>query len=207
MFRPTRTPADTALDEVALRRSIAAMSWMGAPVEVRVAGLDTEMDRRVAALCWRAIHEGIANAARHAGAAPVSVTLTVEARDVRLTIVNPVGGDTGGLANPDAPLGFGLGLASLTEFSVLARHADGTALLEARPRTGRTNQIRLHLQHLGWPVCGDPLYGLRPATDAPPTLGVNDPPLCLHAWKITLRHPLRNERMEFTAEPPAWASE
>ncbi|HMS13031.1 MAG: hypothetical protein V9E99_00950 [Microthrixaceae bacterium] len=115
MFRPTRTPADTALDEVALRRSIAAMSWMGAPVEVRVAGLDTEMDRRVAALCWRAIHEGIANAARHAGAAPVSVTLTVEARDVRLTIVNPVGGDTGGLASPDAPLGFGLGLASLTE--------------------------------------------------------------------------------------------
>jgi len=40
----------------------------------------------------------------------------------------------------------------------LQRLADGTALLEARPLTGRTNQIRIHLAHLGFPVQGDPAY-------------------------------------------------
>ena len=41
---------------------------------------------------------------------------------------------------------------------MLQRDADGTALLEARPLTGRTNQIRIHLWHLGFPVCGDQVY-------------------------------------------------
>ena len=50
------------------------------------------------------------------------------------------------------------GQAARTEFRVLKRNADGTVLLEARPLTGRTNQIRVHLWHLGFPVCGDPVY-------------------------------------------------
>ncbi len=97
------------------------------------------------------------------------------------------------------------GLESKTEFTVLRRNQDGTALLEARPFTGRTNQIRLHLQHLGLPVCGDPLYGAEGDPAGLPTLALDAPPLCLHAWKIRFQHPLTNERVDFTAPPPAWA--
>lgn len=97
------------------------------------------------------------------------------------------------------------GLRAVTDFSVLRRDADGSALLEARPLTGRTHQIRLHLQHLGWPVCGDPVYLGGGKLGTVPTLAAEDPPLCLHAWKISFHHPARNERMSFTADPPAWA--
>ncbi|MES2707539.1 MAG: pseudouridine synthase [Verrucomicrobiota bacterium] len=97
------------------------------------------------------------------------------------------------------------GLPAVTEFTVLRRDADGTALLEARPLTGRTNQIRVHLHHLGWPVLGDPLYLPEGKTGGMPTLAVGDPPLCLHAWKVGFRHPAGNEWMSFEAKPPAWA--
>lgn len=50
------------------------------------------------------------------------------------------------------------GRPASTEFRVLARR-EGTALVEARPHTGRTHQIRLHLQASGCPVVGDNLYG------------------------------------------------
>ncbi len=99
------------------------------------------------------------------------------------------------------------GLPSTTEFTVLHRNADGTTLLEARPLTGRTNQIRLHLQFLKLTVCGDPLYLADGSLGPIPTLSVTDPPLCLHAWKVAFRHPAGNQWMSFTAEPPAWASQ
>lgn len=96
------------------------------------------------------------------------------------------------------------GLPAVTGFTVLRRDPDGTALLEARPKTGRTNQIRIHLQHLGWPVCGDPLYLAHGQTGRTPTVSMDDPPLCLHAWKIGFRHPLGGAWTSFEAEPPAW---
>ncbi|MGN6554617.1 MAG: sulfurtransferase [Verrucomicrobiota bacterium] len=100
---------------------------------------------------------------------------------------------------------FESGLAARTEFRVLKRHADGTALLEARPLTGRTNQIRVHLWHLGFPVCGDTVYLPDGKSGGTQTLGVNDPPLCLHASRIRFKHPLTNQPVEFTAPAPAWA--
>ncbi|MBY0369604.1 pseudouridine synthase, partial [bacterium] len=50
------------------------------------------------------------------------------------------------------------GLPSHTLFRVQERFSDGTSLLEIRPLTGRTNQIRVHLWEMGWPICGDLLY-------------------------------------------------
>ena len=97
------------------------------------------------------------------------------------------------------------GQAAHTEFRVLRRDGDGTALLEARPLTGRTNQIRVHLWQLGLPVCGDPAYLLARQLGTTQTLTLSAPPLCLHAWRITFTHPLTKERVTFTAEPPAWA--
>lgn len=116
----------------------------------------------------------------------------------------------------DAPLGDSPGEAgsrevdlltgrqARTEFHVHGRFDDGTALLEARPLTGRTNQIRVHLRHLGHPVCGDAAYLAGGKIGGTQTLGLDDPPLCLHSWKIALDHPLNGERMTFTAPAPPW---
>ena len=97
------------------------------------------------------------------------------------------------------------GDSARTEFRVCQRLADGTTLLEARPLTGRTNQIRVHLWHLGFPVVGDPVYLPGKKFGDRQTLGVGDPPLCLHAWRIKFVHPLSRQPMEFTAPPPAWS--
>jgi len=97
------------------------------------------------------------------------------------------------------------GAAALTQFTVLRRAPDGTSLLEARPLTGRINQIRIHCAFLGLPVVGDTAYA---GGDAPPrqTLEVGEPALCLHAWKITFIHPGSGEAMSFTAAPPDWGA-
>ena len=97
------------------------------------------------------------------------------------------------------------GLEARTEFSVLKKFTDGTTLLTARPLTGRTNQIRIHCAHLGFPVVGETVYRPDGKLGEVQTLRVDDPPLCLHAWKISFDHPQSKQRMNFTAPPPAWA--
>ncbi len=96
------------------------------------------------------------------------------------------------------------GLDALTDFRVIKRLTDGTTFLEARPRTGRTNQIRIHLWQLGMPVCGDPAYLANRELGSSMTLTPSQPPLCLHSWKISFRHPLTKERHTFEAPVPGW---
>ena len=93
-----------------------------------------------------------------------------------------------------------------TLFTVLQRLPDGTSLLEARPLTGRTNQIRIHCAHLGYAVVGDAAYR---DGDALPRLTkeLGEPPLCLHAWQIRFAHPASGEALSFTAPPPVWAAQ
>ena len=92
---------------------------------------------------------------------------------------------------------------ALTEFSVLKRFDDGTSIIECRPQTGRTNQIRLHLSHLGFPILGDPTYSTR-GEAIRQSLSTEDPPMCLHAWKLKLRHPISKDLMEIVSERPIW---
>ena len=99
------------------------------------------------------------------------------------------------------------GIPARTEFRVIRRDSDGTALLEVHPLTGRTNQIRLHLWHLGFPICGDPVYLPGNALGNRQTLAPRDSPLCLHAWKLTFRHPLTKEATTFEAPAPIWSLE
>jgi UPF0176 protein len=96
------------------------------------------------------------------------------------------------------------GDAALTQFTVLRRSPEGTSLLEARPLTGRTNQIRIHCAFLGFPVVGDTAYRSGEASPRQ-TLGVDEPALCLHAAQISFLHPVSGEPVSFSATPPAWA--
>ena len=99
------------------------------------------------------------------------------------------------------------GLEALTEFCVIHRLTDGTTLLEARPRTGRTNQIRIHLWQLGLPVCGDPAYLREGKIGSSMTLEPTQPPLCLHSWKLLFVHPRTKEHLTFEAPAPGWAAD
>jgi 23S rRNA pseudouridine1911/1915/1917 synthase len=72
-----------------------------------------------------------------------------------------------------------------TRFEVRARSRPAT-LLEARPRTGRTHQIRVHLAAIGHPILGDRVYG--GAGDDARRLGLVRP--FLHSWWIGFEHPI-----------------
>jgi RluA family pseudouridine synthase len=89
------------------------------------------------------------------------------------------------------------GLAARTDFRVIERLADGTALLEARLGSGRTNQIRVHLWEMDLPIIGDPTYLPGGKMGDKQTLDMSDAPMELEAWKLVFTHPLTGERMRF----------
>jgi RluA family pseudouridine synthase len=97
------------------------------------------------------------------------------------------------------------GLASVTKFKVLNRFDDGTTLVECHPKTGRTNQIRIHLSHLGFPILGDPTYEAGVDGKDKQTIDVDDPPMCLHALSIEFTHPTTKQRVKFETPLPTWA--
>ncbi|OYV62888.1 MAG: hypothetical protein B7X03_03855 [Parcubacteria group bacterium 21-58-10] len=91
--------------------------------------------------------------------------------------------------------------AAVTKWQVLSRGADpatgeNAAYLEARPETGRTHQIRVHLKHLGHPVVCDPLY----AKGRPCLFGFGRP--ALHAFSLSITLP-SGERRTFEAPLPS----
>lgn len=86
------------------------------------------------------------------------------------------------------------GKNSETDFKVLKR-GQTEALVEARPKTGRTHQVRVHLSALGFPLLGDVLYGAS-KTDL-----IGRP--ALHATSLEFLHPITGERLNFLANPPA----
>jgi UPF0176 protein len=94
------------------------------------------------------------------------------------------------------------GRPSYTEFTVLHRGGSGTSLLMANPDSGRTNQIRIHLAELGQPIVGDNAYGFERDVENGLSKGET---LHLHAWRLTLTHPLSGDTQEFVASPPQWA--
>jgi 23S rRNA pseudouridine1911/1915/1917 synthase len=77
---------------------------------------------------------------------------------------------------------------------VLERALPGTSLLRLRLETGRTHQIRVHLQAIGHPVCGDPEYGTAGM------LGLERQ--FLHATRLAFDHPFTGERIEVVSPLP-----
>ncbi|MBB5019825.1 23S rRNA pseudouridine955/2504/2580 synthase [Chitinivorax tropicus] len=91
------------------------------------------------------------------------------------------------------------GQASHTVFNRL-KGWDQCTLLEAELKTGRTHQIRVHLSHLGFPILGDDKYGDFPLNK----LLAKDQlkRMFLHAYRLTLRHPLSGAPMVLQADLP-----
>jgi 23S rRNA pseudouridine1911/1915/1917 synthase len=94
--------------------------------------------------------------------------------------------------NPKAPATFRVGIngkSANTTYKVITTN-DKYSLVELKPETGRTHQLRVHLNHLGHPIVGDYMYG-----------GVKHDRLMLHAYSLELTLPDRR-RMTFSAPVP-----
>lgn len=83
----------------------------------------------------------------------------------------------------------------------------GTSLVECRPVTGRTHQIRVHLAHIGHAVVGDPVYAGRQWRGVEPPAAAaacrTFPRQALHAWRLTIAHPESGEPITLEAPLPA----
>lgn len=92
------------------------------------------------------------------------------------------------------------GKPSVTQYRVLQRWEDRT-LLELRPITGRTHQLRLHCAHSGFPILGDPQYGTENSLELSKTLCFAYQRLC--AKSVSFVHPITGERLMITTDMTA----
>lgn len=82
---------------------------------------------------------------------------------------------------------------AVTHFKVLERYKNAT-LIECTLETGRTHQIRVHMEYIGYPIVNDPVYCKRKV--------INDFGQMLHAKTIGFGHPITHEYMEFSVDAP-----
>lgn len=103
---------------------------------------------------------------------------------------------------------------AVTNYIVQERYHDAAALVECKLETGRTHQIRVHMENFGHPLIGDPAYGLQDTAAAALlrksgygeeaiTALTDFPHQALHAFKIGFIHPKSNEEKTFEIPLPA----
>ena len=95
------------------------------------------------------------------------------------------------------------GKEAVTNYKVqnkeLQKNNEPLSVVELYPETGRTHQIRIHLKYINHPIVGDYLYaGRKTSRDD----RVWAPRVMLHAWKITILHPLSHQSLDFEAPIP-----
>jgi 23S rRNA pseudouridine1911/1915/1917 synthase len=179
--KPCFVPAQATLtsDRGALPELVAAV--LGAPVT-----LVHRLDRETSGVCLLARTPAAATAlseAFHSGS-PQKTYLALTA----VAPVPPAGRVSAPLGpDPTRPGRRAVvtgGDAAATAYRTIASGPSGTALVECRPETGRTHQIRVHLAHLGAPLLGDARYG-GPRR----VLETSIPRVMLHARRLALAHP------------------
>ena len=89
----------------------------------------------------------------------------------------------------------GKGRRAVTHFEVVKRYKRGYTLVRFSLETGRTHQIRVHCKYLGYPIVGDPVYGIKKQR-----FELNGQ--LLHAFRLSLDHPKTGERMTFESPLP-----
>jgi 23S rRNA pseudouridine1911/1915/1917 synthase len=94
------------------------------------------------------------------------------------------------------------GRAAHTSFRVLERLHSAT-LVEALLHTGRTHQIRVHFQHLGYPLVGDGTYAQRQNRRLAELTRYEAPRQMLHAHELGFTHPRTGKQVSFKAPLPA----
>ena len=85
------------------------------------------------------------------------------------------------------------GKDSITNFTVLERF-DEVTLIDCKLETGRTHQIRVHMNYIGHPIVNDPVYGKRKI--------INSFGQMLHSYRLSFVHPITKETLSFEQEPP-----
>jgi len=162
-------------------------------------GIVHRLDRDTSGLLMVAKHDG----------AQTSLMAQLKARRVRKTYQALVQGNVAAaVGRIEAPIGRDPkhrtrmavvpdGRASTTGYRVRERFADWT-LLELDLVTGRTHQIRVHLDAIGHPVAGDPVYGTGTSRRGPDSLER----LFLHAWRLELAAPATGELIRAEANLP-----
>ncbi|MGE3771253.1 MAG: RluA family pseudouridine synthase [Bdellovibrionales bacterium] len=94
------------------------------------------------------------------------------------------------------------GKEAVTHFKREKVFAPDAALVRCELETGRTHQIRVHMQHIGFPLVGDPLYGKKRALKALPDAMRHFPRQALHAAEIAFTHPVSGKKLKFTSALP-----
>jgi 23S rRNA pseudouridine1911/1915/1917 synthase len=141
-------------------------------------------------------------------AAQTDLVRQLQARSVTRSYLALVHGDVARDGKVDAPIGrhpvhrtrmavVARGKPAVTHYEVVQRFP-GATLLCCRLETGRTHQIRVHLDAIGHPLIGDPVYGRKRSSSSPLRFDRQ----ALHAEKLALRHPATGRQRTWRAPLP-----
>ena len=87
------------------------------------------------------------------------------------------------------------GKSALTHWKLIKSLGNNTSLIELKPHTGRSHQLRLHMLSLGYPILGDNLYGTEQTHSMSPRL-------LLHATQLSFKHPFNDQFIDIVCPSP-----